>query len=117
MTYLPPGTQIFIGPPASPMPAERVLEIGNALSKRHGIAEAYLPQVYCKGKFDPPSQVLVVVMEDGAPSQLQAIGEALHRNSSRTATPRRDPVARKSSGHDECQTNRMCSESESQLTV
>jgi hypothetical protein len=38
-----------------------------------------LPQIYCKGKFDPPAQVLVIVLEDGAHSQIQPIGEALHR--------------------------------------
>ena len=79
MTYLPPGTQIFIGAPAKPMPAELVLEIGRALGIIDGIGEAYLPQVYSKGRFDPPAQVLVVVLEDGAPVRTQQISEALQR--------------------------------------
>src|SRR4029077_11959701 len=74
---LPAGTQAYIGAPARPM--NRVLSrtIGTALGKIPEIKEAHLPQVYIKGKIDPPAQILVVVIEEGAPSQLLKIKEAM----------------------------------------
>jgi SseB protein C-terminal domain len=79
MAYLPPGTQIFIGPPAKPMPVEHVQQIGEVLSRLPGITEAYLPQIYSQGRFDPPAQVLIVVLEENAPSPIQQTGAALRR--------------------------------------
>lgn len=61
------------------MPPELVLEIGQALSEIGGIREAHLPMIYSKGTIDPPAQVLVVVFEDGSPSLIARVGEALSR--------------------------------------
>jgi len=79
MTNLPAGTPVFIGPPANPLPAELVLEIAHALSEIAGIREAHLPMICSKGRIDPPAQVLIVVLENGGPSQIPQIAEAVRR--------------------------------------
>ena len=74
---LPAGTEVLIGAPTCPM--DRVLSrtIGTALGRIPEIREAHLPQVYVKGKIDPPAQILVVVIEQSAPSQLPKIRETM----------------------------------------
>jgi hypothetical protein len=79
MTNLPAGTQVFIGPPSNPLPEELVLEIAHALSEIAGIREAHLPMIYSKGMIDPPAQVLIIVLENGSPSQIPQIAEAVRR--------------------------------------
>ena len=46
-----------------------------------GIREAYLPQCFVKSVVEPPAQVLVVVLDDGADRQsiLDAVGQGLTR--------------------------------------
>jgi len=51
--------------------------IGRALGKIAEIEEAHLPMVYIKGHIDPPAQVLVVVLEEHAPSPQARIMEAI----------------------------------------
>jgi len=79
MTNLPADTQVFIEPPANPLPAELVAEIARALSEIAGIREAHLPMIYSKGKVDLPAQVLIVVLEKGSPGQIPQIAEAVRR--------------------------------------
>jgi hypothetical protein len=51
--------------------------IGTALGRIPEIREGHLPMFYVEGKVDPPAQVLVVVLEDGATSQQLKIDEIL----------------------------------------
>ena len=46
-----------------------------------GVREAYLPQCFVKSVVEPPAQVLVVVLDDGADRQsvLDAVGQGLTR--------------------------------------
>jgi hypothetical protein len=74
---LPGGTAIYIGPPAKPIPKQVSDEIGVALGKIAEIGEAHLPMIYIKGHIDPPAQVLVVVLDQNAPSPQAKITEAL----------------------------------------
>jgi hypothetical protein len=74
---IPGGTTIYIGPPAKPMPKEISDAIGTALGNIAEIREAHLPMVYIKGHIDPPAQVLVVVLDENAPSPHAKITERL----------------------------------------
>jgi len=72
-----PGTKIYIGPPAKPIPKQVSDAIGTALGGIAEIGEAHLPIVYIKGYIDPPAQVLVVVLDENLPSQQPRITEAI----------------------------------------
>jgi hypothetical protein len=74
---IPTGTTVYIGPPAKPMPKEISDAIGTAMGKIAEIREAYLPMVYIKGHVDPSAQVLVVVLDENAPSPEVKIAEAV----------------------------------------
>jgi|SRR5215471_4692849 len=74
---IPGGTPVYIGPPAKPIPKEISDAIGTALGKISEIEEAHLPMVYIKGHIDPPAQVLVVVLDEYAPSPQAKIAETL----------------------------------------
>jgi hypothetical protein len=74
---IPGGTPVYIGPPAKPIPKQISDAIGTALGKITEIEEAHLPMVYIKGHIDPPAQVLVVVLDDHAPSPQARIAETL----------------------------------------
>jgi hypothetical protein len=76
---LPAGTQVYIGAPVQPLPAELVKRIEQALGDVPGIREAHLPQVYIEGKIDPPAQVLMIVLDQEFSTQLPAIKDALRR--------------------------------------
>ncbi len=79
MTQLPAGTKVSNGPPAKPMAAERSQAIGAALGKLAGLGDAHLPMVYIQGTIDPPAQVLFVVLDQNAPSQLRNIADAFRQ--------------------------------------
>ena len=74
---IPGGTAIYIGPPAKPIPKQVSDAIGLQLGKIAEIEEAHLPMVYIKGHIDPPAQVLVVVLDERAPSPQARIAETL----------------------------------------
>lgn len=75
---MPAGTAVYIGPPAKPIANQVSGAIGTALGKISEILEAHLPMVYVKGYIDPPTQVLVVVLDENRrPSPQAKIGEAL----------------------------------------
>lgn len=74
---IPGSTPVYIGPPAKPIPKQISDAIGIALGKIVEIEEAHLPMVYIKGHIDPPAQVLVVVLEEHAPSPQARIAETL----------------------------------------
>ena len=74
---LPASTKVYIGPPARPMAPEVSRAIGTALGRIPEICEGHLPMVYIEGKIDPPAQVLVVVLEEGATSQQAKIRNIL----------------------------------------
>lgn len=74
---IPGGTPVYIGPPAKPIPKQISDAIGKALAKIDEIEEAHLPMVYIKGHIDPPAQVLVVVLNEDAPSPQARIMETL----------------------------------------
>jgi hypothetical protein len=59
---IPAGTTLYIGPPAKPMPLERMEDIRRALVGIPGILEAHLPQCYAEGFVDPSAQILVLVL-------------------------------------------------------
>lgn len=59
------GTRVLVGAPARPMPQAQAAAIADALSRVGGVREAHLPQLYAPGAMDEPSQVLVVVLEEG----------------------------------------------------
>jgi glycosyltransferase involved in cell wall biosynthesis len=75
---LPAGTKAYIGAPVRPMDEMLSRSIGKALGRIPEVREAHLPQMYIKGEIDPPAQVLVVVIEESAPSQLPQIRETMH---------------------------------------
>jgi hypothetical protein len=74
---IPAGTPVYIGPPAKPIPKQLSDAIGTALGEIGEIEEAHLPMFYIKGYIDPPAQILVVVLEENAPSPQARIAEAL----------------------------------------
>ena len=74
---IPAGTAAYIGPPAKPIPKQVSDAIGTALGEISEILEAHLPMVYVKGYIDPPTQVLVVVLDEKRPSPQAKIAEVL----------------------------------------
>src|SRR5215470_4627264 len=74
---IPAGTTAYIGPPAKPISTQISEAMGAALSEIAEIEEAHLPMVYIKGHIDPPAQILVVVLDENAPSPQARITEAL----------------------------------------
>lgn len=75
------GSAILLGRPAKPMPQPLSDAIGAMVRGITGIREAYLPQCFVKSIVEPPAQVLVVVLDDGADRQsvLDAVGQGLTR--------------------------------------
>jgi len=59
---IPPGTKVYIGAPAHPMPKEREKRLAEGISKIEGIAFAYIPQMYIPGQMDESAQVLCIVI-------------------------------------------------------
>jgi hypothetical protein len=76
---LPPGTPVYIGAPANPLPLELSRAIGDALGNIPGVVEAHLPLMYVKDKIDPPAQILVIVLEQQTPHHSLEIKRALSR--------------------------------------
>ena len=74
---IPAGTTVYMGRPAKPIPKQVSDAIGLQLGKIAEIEEAHLPMVYIKGHIDPPAQVLVVVLDEHAPSPQARIAETL----------------------------------------
>jgi len=76
---LVPGTALYWGFPANPLPPEMQAKIAYSISGVAGIAEAHLPQCYSKGLVDPSAQVLVLVLQPGvpAPSVMPQVQEKL----------------------------------------
>jgi SseB protein C-terminal domain len=60
---MPPGTQLFFGVPAKPMPGIMVDAIGQVVAQVPGIREAYLPQCFIQGDTEA-RQVLVVGIDN-----------------------------------------------------
>src|SRR5436190_1867859 len=63
------GSAILLGRPAKPMPQTLSDAIGTMVRGVTGIREAYLPHCVVKSVVEPPAQVLVVVLDDGADRQ------------------------------------------------
>jgi hypothetical protein len=74
---IPAGSQMFIGPPAKPMPSEITRAIGAAVGKFSQIEEAHMPMIFMKGRIDPPAQVLVLVMQKQIPGLLPRIMDSV----------------------------------------
>lgn len=74
---LPAGTKVYIGAPAHPLSPQLLQAIGAALGKLPEIREARLPQVYIPGEIHPSEQVLIIVVEDAAPSPAAKVNQAL----------------------------------------
>jgi hypothetical protein len=77
MMEIPAGTEVYIGPPAKPIPKQISDAIGAGLSQIPGIAEAHLPMVFAPGHIDPPAQVLVVVLKGNTGSAQARIADVL----------------------------------------
>jgi hypothetical protein len=75
------GSAMVLGRPARPMPQGLSDAIGVMVRGITGIREAYLPQCFVKSVVEPPAQVLVVVLDDGADRQivLDAVAQGLSR--------------------------------------
>jgi hypothetical protein len=78
---IPAGTELFVGPPAKPLPIEIAEQLGRALADVPSIFEAHLPMAYAKNIFDPPAQILVLVWDPTieAENTISAIGRLLQR--------------------------------------
>ena len=60
---IPRGSQIFLGAPAEPMDVNQSAAIARAVEAIVSVSEAHLPQAFVEGVVDPPTQILVVVVE------------------------------------------------------
>ena len=74
------GSAVMLGAPAQPMPRALSDTIGEMLRGIAGIREAYLPQCYVASVVEPPTQILVIVLDDGVDHQnvLDAVGQGLN---------------------------------------
>lgn len=66
---IPAGTQMFLGAPAKPMPAEVSNSIGRLVDSIPDIVEAHLPQCLAIGVMDAPAQVLAIIVEPSASTE------------------------------------------------
>lgn len=73
------ATEMFIGAPTEPLPAQVLDRLRAALSSMPEVTEAHLPQCFAEGVFDPAGPVLFVVFKHGAAREpcLAAIGSHL----------------------------------------
>ena len=78
-TTLSAGSTVYVGAPVRPMAPERLRQISDLVGRLESVREAHLPQCYIAGQIDPPAQVLVVVLADGAyvAGTLEEIGAGL----------------------------------------
>ena len=60
---IPGGSQIFLGAPADPMDVNLSAAIAREVEAIDSVSEAHLPQAYVEGVIDPPTQIVVVVVE------------------------------------------------------
>ena len=60
---VPRDTQVFLGAPAEPMDVNESAAIARAVEGIDSVSEAHLPQAFVEGVVDPPTQILVVVVE------------------------------------------------------
>jgi len=75
------GVTLLIGAPSDPQLTEEArVALSTAVAGIPGILEAHVPQISMGGSSDPPRQVLVLVLADGARSDqvMQALGQKLH---------------------------------------
>src|SRR5437660_4268374 len=66
---IPQGSPVLLGKPSNPMAPHLSEAIWEKLRGTPGIREAYLPQCFVKGIVEPPSQVLVLVLDEAAKRQ------------------------------------------------
>ncbi|MEM6458067.1 MAG: enhanced serine sensitivity protein SseB C-terminal domain-containing protein [Planctomycetota bacterium] len=57
------GTEMVIGKPKHPMPADRAAAIGELATSIDGVQEAHLPMAYIPGVTEKPAQVLFLVLK------------------------------------------------------
>lgn len=57
------GTEMTIGKPKHPMPADRAAAIGELATSIDGVQEAHLPMAYIPGVTEKPAQVLFLVVK------------------------------------------------------
>ena len=74
---IPAGTKAYIRAPAQPIPKEISEAIGVGLGKIPEVLEAHLPMIYIEGLIDPPTQILMVVVEEKKPSPQAKILEVV----------------------------------------
>lgn len=77
MMKIAAGTEVYIGPPAKPIPKQISDAISAGLSQIPGIVEAHLPMVFAAGHIDPAAQVLVVVLKENTASAQAKIADVL----------------------------------------
>ena len=77
---IPKGSAVMLGRPAQPMPQSLSEAIGEMVRGIAGIREAYLPQCYVAAVVQPPTQILVLVLDNTTDPQnvLDAVGKALN---------------------------------------
>ena len=62
---LPPGTTLYIGPPANPLPPETQAKIAFAISGVSGILRHIFHSAMPKALVDPSAQILPLALEPG----------------------------------------------------
>jgi hypothetical protein len=71
-------TQMLIGPPAEPMPRERMDALAQLVASLPGALEAHLPECLIVGGMEKPAQILAIVFESPPlDSTLEALGDGL----------------------------------------
>jgi hypothetical protein len=67
---IPKGSRVLIGAPKQAKLAEHAGVIRVALEKLPQVKEAHMPQMYAEGTIDPPREVLVIVCEKSAHTEV-----------------------------------------------
>ena len=67
------GTRLLVGAPAKPMPTDREDKLRSIVHTFPQALFAYVPQIYMRGKIDPPAQVVYLVLRDEARPDLNQI--------------------------------------------
>jgi hypothetical protein len=67
------GTTVLIGRPARPMSDHLTAILREVVEQAANVSFAYLPQMYIKGKIDPPRRVLFLVLRESVRGHLEQV--------------------------------------------
>ena len=69
---IPAGSAVYLGAPASPMPASLLQSLAGIVSQFPAVVEAHVPQCWAPAAMSAASQILVVVLDSANPAAAES---------------------------------------------